>query len=88
MTSKGADDGWGGLLAVDETTNSAEADNPYRDGDSGEVVSEEQLPFTRLKLPPGEEDIDAISTGTLQYYPHPFSDKYDQNSSGVGSEHP
>jgi hypothetical protein len=87
MTSPYSDDRWGGLLAVDETTYSAETDNPYRDGDADEIVLEEQLPFTRFKLPPEEEDIDTIRTGTSQYYPRPFSDRCTSNSSGVGSEH-
>jgi tRNA-specific adenosine deaminase 3 len=65
MISGNAEDGWGGLLGVDEATLSAKTDEPYLDGDPDEIIVEEELPFTKFKLPPEEEDIDTIRTGTL-----------------------
>lgn len=61
------DDGWGGLTAIveDELRASHERTNPYVDGPQDEVISEEDLPFTRYKLPPEEEDAESIRTGKL-----------------------
>ena len=68
MLGNTEDDGWGGLLCVDEATDSAETDEPYLDGDPDEIILEEQLPFTNFKLPEdNEEDFDTIRTGTLLY---------------------
>lgn len=72
MVSGNAEDGWGGLLVVDEATYSAETDESYLNGDPDEIIVEEQLPFTRFKLPPEEEDFDTIRTGTLICYPTSF----------------
>ncbi len=36
---------------------------PYLEGDPTDVIPDEQLPFTRFKLPPEEEDPDSIRTG-------------------------
>jgi hypothetical protein len=38
--------------------------NPYLEGDPDEIISEEDLPFTRFKLPPEEEEIGSIRTST------------------------
>ena len=62
MIPDNVEDGWGGLLRLEEST---ETDHPYLDGDPDEVIVEEQLPFTRFKLPPDEEDLNTIRTGTL-----------------------
>lgn len=62
------DDGWGGLTAVvedDEVYKSNEITNPYADGAPDEIISEDELPFTRFKLPPEEEDAESIRTGTF-----------------------
>ena len=37
--------------------------NPYLEGDPDEIISEEDLPFTRFKLPP-EEEVGSIRTST------------------------
>lgn len=55
------DDGWGGLSAVGSATA---ADAP---GLQDDIVPDDELPFTQLKLAPDEdddEDPDAIRTGT------------------------
>ncbi|KAF8798761.1 cytidine deaminase-like protein [Phlegmacium glaucopus] len=36
--------------------------NPYLEGDPNEIVPEEDLPFTRFKLPPEEEEVGSIRT--------------------------
>ena len=38
--------------------------NPYLEGDPDEIISEEDLPFTRFKLPPEEEEVGSIRTST------------------------
>lgn len=38
--------------------------NPYLEGDPDEIISEEDLPFTRFKLPPEEEEAGSIRTST------------------------
>ncbi|KAI0769853.1 hypothetical protein C8Q74DRAFT_853218 [Fomes fomentarius] len=61
------DDGWGGLVAMKgDDDGEGEMTNPLDslfslfdasdDGDTGEVVPEEKLPFRRLKLTPEEEE--------------------------------
>ena len=62
------DDGWGGLTAVvedDKVCESSEITNPYADGAQDEVISEDDLPFTRFKLPPEEEDAESIKISTF-----------------------
>ncbi|KAF8073797.1 hypothetical protein FPV67DRAFT_1606053 [Lyophyllum atratum] len=56
-----ADDGWGGLSAVGEDPD-LPAPGPYLDGDPNEIITDEELPFTRFKLPPEEEELDSIRT--------------------------
>lgn len=59
------DDGWGGLTAVegDQQDEMVDISNPYTDGDPEAILSEEDLPFTRLKSAPEEEDAQSIQTG-------------------------
>ncbi|KAG6884061.1 hypothetical protein C0992_007092 [Termitomyces sp. T32_za158] len=59
-----AEDGWGGLSAVGESADSvpSQEESPFEKGDPDEVIPEEELPFTRFKLPPEEEDLDSIRT--------------------------
>ena len=38
--------------------------NPYLESDPDEIISEEDLPFTRFKLPPEEEEAGSIRTST------------------------
>ena len=60
------DDGWGGLSLVgsgDGRTPGGPLENPYKDGSPDEIIAEEELPFTRYKLPPEEETPDSIRTG-------------------------
>lgn len=61
MTHGEAEDGWGGLLAVDEDFPAHE---PFLDGDPHKIIADEDLPFTRFKIPPDEEEMDTIRTGT------------------------
>ncbi|KAG6877127.1 hypothetical protein C0993_010079 [Termitomyces sp. T159_Od127] len=58
------EDGWGGLSAVGESIDPvpSQEESPFEKGDPDEVISEEELPFTRYKLPPEEEDLDSIRT--------------------------
>ncbi|KAG6830390.1 hypothetical protein H0H87_008277 [Tephrocybe sp. NHM501043] len=56
------DDGWGGLSAVDESADPSSEESPYEDGDPEEIISDEDLPFTRYKIPPEEEELDSIRT--------------------------
>lgn len=81
-----SDDGWGGLVAVrgdddGEGEGEGEKTNPLdslfspfdasEDGDPGEVVPEEKLPFRRLKLTPEEEDeeeMNAVRKGTCRAF--------------------
>ncbi|KAG6841972.1 hypothetical protein C0991_004463 [Blastosporella zonata] len=56
------DDGWGGLSAVDESADPSSEESPYGQGDPDEIISDEDLPFTRYKLPPEEEELDSIRT--------------------------
>jgi tRNA-specific adenosine deaminase 3 len=42
--------------------------NPYTDGDPEAIISEEDLPFIRLKPPPEEEDAQSIQTGACLSY--------------------
>ncbi|KAG6874780.1 hypothetical protein C0992_006581 [Termitomyces sp. T32_za158] len=59
-----AEDGWGGLSAVGENADPvpSQEESPFEKGDPDEVIPEEELPFTRYKLPPEEEDLDSIRT--------------------------
>lgn len=50
---------------------------PSSDGDQTDIIPDEQLPFTRFKLPPEEEDPDSIRTGT----------KYNNISHVLAAEH-
>jgi tRNA-specific adenosine deaminase 3 len=57
------DDGWGGLLGVVEESNTRPSSDPLQN--PGEPVKEEDLPFTRYKLPPEEEEPGSIRTSSL-----------------------
>lgn len=65
------DDGWGGLASLDGPDDGVALDelfNGYEDGNSEEIVLEDELPFTRLKLTPEdeeEESMDAIRKGMV-----------------------
>ncbi|KDQ62574.1 hypothetical protein JAAARDRAFT_171049 [Jaapia argillacea MUCL 33604] len=62
------DDGWGGLSAVVEQLDISEDEldvNPFEDGDPNEVITECDLPFTRLRITSDndeEEDLNSIRT--------------------------
>ncbi|KAG6850733.1 hypothetical protein H0H93_009356 [Arthromyces matolae] len=59
------EDGWGWLSAMGDTadpTVASSEDSPFKVGDVDEIISEEDLPFTRFKLPPEEEELDSIRT--------------------------
>lgn len=58
-----ADDGWGGLAAVGVDADDSPSSNPYAEGDQDEIIPEEDLPFTRFRPPPEEEDPESIRTG-------------------------
>ena len=63
-------DGWGGLSALDhidvdemkEGENKTKIANPYAQGDPDEIIPEENIPLSRFKPPPEEEDPDSIRT--------------------------
>ncbi|KAI0647731.1 hypothetical protein C8Q79DRAFT_999339 [Trametes meyenii] len=62
-----SDDGWGGLTGLDEEVEDRDIslwDPCYqlREGNPSENVPEEQLPFTRLKLMPEDEEEEDIDT--------------------------
>lgn len=59
-------DEWGGLSAVDydESGEPMFPINPFAEGDPDELILEGNLPFTRYKLPPEEEEPDSVRTGT------------------------
>lgn len=57
------DDGWDGLLGVVEESNTIPSSDPLQNPD--EPVKEEDLPFTRYKLPPEEEEPGSIRTSSL-----------------------
>lgn len=60
------DDGWGGLSALqDDTTLSQGQDWPLLAGDPEEIIADEQLPFTRVKLINDEEEdlLEAVRLG-------------------------
>ena len=44
--------------------------NPYLEGDPDEIISEEDLPFTRFKLPLEEEEVGSIRTSTIRTQTH------------------
>lgn len=54
------DDGWDGLPGVVEENNATPSNDPLQNPD--EPVKEEDLPFTRYKLPPEEEEPGSIRT--------------------------
>lgn len=66
------DDGWGGLASLDGVDDGGALDelfNGYENGNPEEIVLEDELPFTRLKLTPEdeeEEDMDAIRKGIVR----------------------
>jgi len=66
------DDGWGGLAAVEDLNNDLKISNPYEDGDQNEIIPEEDLPFTRLKQAPEEEDAGSIRTSTYFWIQFPY----------------
>lgn len=57
-------DEWGGLstLDYDHTAQIIHSANPFTGGNPEEILSEEDLPFVRYKLPPDEEEPDAVRT--------------------------
>jgi tRNA-specific adenosine deaminase 3 len=65
MAQEEAEDGWGGLLAVDEAVQSTKTNGPFLEGDPNEIIPDEKLPFVRFKLPPEEEDPESIRTGVF-----------------------
>lgn len=50
------EDDWGALPSFIEVIN------PYVDGDPKEVLAEEDLPFSRYKPPPEEEELESLRT--------------------------
>ncbi|KAH9925436.1 uncharacterized protein BXZ73DRAFT_50055 [Epithele typhae] len=63
------DDGWGGLAAVEEDEGAPDTDidmglfDKFQDGKEADLVSEGDLPFSRVRLTPDEEeekDMDSI----------------------------
>ena len=60
------EDGWGGLSLI-ETQDTKESWERFVEGDPNEIIPEEELPFTRIRLTPDheeEEEMSAIRTST------------------------
>jgi tRNA-specific adenosine deaminase 3 len=59
----GDPDEWGGLNSIDcnRTARGAPA-NPFTGSDTEEILSEEDLPFVRYKVPPEEEGPETVRT--------------------------
>jgi tRNA-specific adenosine deaminase 3 len=74
------DDGWSGLLTVDD-----EIKNPYLGGDPHEIISQEMLPFTKLRPPPDEEDPQSIRTSCVIPLATFSSHSSNCNSQSLGS---
>ena len=68
--SEEKDDGWGGLSAV-ETDEDIERLPGFLDGPLDEIISDEQLPFVRMKLQEddAEDDVDSVHTGLFYMNP-------------------
>ena len=86
------DDGWGGLASINDDCEE-EARNPYIDGDPNETIPEHELPFTRFKLPPEEEEPGSIRTGTqflleLSSRLHLFQYRYGQSTYQINATSP
>lgn len=66
-SSQEPEDEWGGLSAVADLNDSEPRRPSFLDGDPDEIISEEDLPFTRLKvtLDEVEEDMDSVRTSAL-----------------------
>ncbi|TFK28035.1 cytidine deaminase-like protein [Coprinopsis marcescibilis] len=63
QVEESVEDGWGGLSHISASEEEGQPyRNPFSDGSRDEVVPEEDLPFTRFKLPPEEETPDLIRT--------------------------
>lgn len=72
-----------GLSAVDK--NNTLENGPFL-GDPNAMITDEELPFTKFKLPPEEEEIDNIRTGMLPidnlYLSHQPEDPFHQSARG------
>lgn len=81
------DDGWHGLLGVVEESNTTPSSDPLQNPD--EPVKEEDLPFTRYKLPPEEEEPGSIRTSSLEtsiYHRH--AHLFFSHSASLGYRYP
>jgi len=58
-------DAWNSLSAIDDNEQNMPLINPFTNGDSQELLHEEDLPFVRYKLPPEEETPETIRTSEL-----------------------
>ena len=58
-------DAWNNLSAIDDNEQNMPLINPFTNGDSQELLHEEDLPFVRYKLPPEEETPETIRTSEL-----------------------
>jgi tRNA-specific adenosine deaminase 3 len=85
------DDGWGGLSAVAGEAEASSSNYVPKDtSDPNEVVSDEDLPFTRVKLTSDEDDeetLEAVRTG--EHTPRvPARLLMPNTSTGMGRGHP
>ena len=60
------DDEWGGLSRLQDNEEEDTRDFPFLDGDPEELIPEDDLPFTRLKLidDEAEDELSAVQMGT------------------------
>jgi len=61
-------DVWNSLSAIDDNEQNMPSINPFTNGDSHELLCEEDLPFIRYKLPPEEETPETIRTSELRWF--------------------
>jgi hypothetical protein len=57
MIGEPADDGWGGLSTVEGPLENTQ----QLEDDPDEIIPEEELPFSKLKITPGENEEDELS---------------------------
>lgn len=63
VTQEQTDDSWGGLYAITNEAEESPARYPsFTDGNSSEIISVEELPFTRLKVAGDDDELDGIQT--------------------------
>ena len=68
-----ADDGWGGLTAVENDVEAHPEFPGFLVGDPDEIIPVEDLPFTRLKIARDEDEEEELSAVRTSKFPRTFS---------------